>query len=98
LGSDLFIIGIGLLFAPHETLKILHSNGDYVDVFPRVAGMLMSGLGLSIFGMIRARSFESRPATLFIRVYFIARIGTFYAINRDPFSCCWLASSDLGSF
>ena len=29
LGSYLFIIGIGLLFAPRETLKILQSNGDY---------------------------------------------------------------------
>ena len=38
LGSYLFIIGIGLLFAPRETLKILQSNGDYGDVFPRVAG------------------------------------------------------------
>jgi hypothetical protein len=45
LGSYLFIIGIGLLLAPRETLKILQSNGDYGDVFPRVAGMLMSGFG-----------------------------------------------------
>jgi len=29
LGSYLFIIGIGLLFARRETLKILQSNGDY---------------------------------------------------------------------
>ena len=58
LGSYLVIIGIGLLLAPHQTLKILQSNGDYGDVFPRVSGMLMSGLGLSIFGMIRAPSSE----------------------------------------
>jgi hypothetical protein len=49
------------VFVPRETLKILQSNGDYGDVFPRVAGMLMSGLGLSIFGMIRARSYELYP-------------------------------------
>jgi hypothetical protein len=42
LGSYLAIIGFGLLFVPNETLKILQSNGDYSDVFPRVAGMLMS--------------------------------------------------------
>ena len=41
LGSYLVIIGIGLLLAPHQTLKILQSNGDYGDVFPRVSGMLM---------------------------------------------------------
>jgi hypothetical protein len=85
LGSYLFIIGIGLLLVPQGTLKILQSNGDYGDVFPRVSGMLMSGLGLSIFGMIRARSYAQYPATLFIRVYFIACILVFYAMTRDPF-------------
>ena len=84
LGSYLTIIGFGLLFAPHGTLKLLQSNGDYGAVFPRVAGMLMSGLGLSIFGMIRARSSELYPATLFMRMYFIACIVAFYAMTRDP--------------
>jgi hypothetical protein len=84
LGSYLSIIGIGLLFAPHWTLTALLSNGDYGDVFPRVAGMLMSGLGLSIFGMIRARSFELYPATLLIRAYFIVCILAFYAMTYDP--------------
>ena len=84
LGSYLTIIGLGLLLAPHDTLKLLLSNGDYGDVFPRVAGMLMSGLGLSIFGMIRARSSELYPATLLMRVYFIACIVAFYAMTSDP--------------
>jgi hypothetical protein len=84
LGSYLTVIGLGLLFAPRETLKSLQSNGDYGDVFPRVAGMLMSGLGLSIFGIIRARSSELYPATLFMRVYFIACIAAFYTMTGDP--------------
>ena len=84
LGSYLTIIGFGLLFAPHGTLNILRSNGDYGDVFPRVAGMLMSGLGLSIFGMIRAHSPELYSATLFMRAYFIACIVAFYAMTGDP--------------
>jgi len=46
--------------------------------------MLMSGLGLSIFGKIRARSFELYPTTLFMRVYFIACIVAFYAMTGDP--------------
>jgi len=54
------------------------------EVFPRVAGMLMSGLGLSIFGMIRARSYEQYPATLFMRVYFIVCFVVFYVTTRDP--------------
>ncbi len=84
LSSYLFIIGVGLLFVPHGTLKILQSNADYGDVFPRVAGMLTSGLGLAVFGIIRARSPDLYPATLFIRAYFIVCIITFYATTRDP--------------
>jgi xanthine/uracil permease len=84
LGSYLLLIGFGLLLVPHGTLKILQSNREYSDVFTRVAGMLMSGLGLSIFLMIRARAFELYPATLLIRVYFIACILAFYAMTRDP--------------
>ena len=44
----------------------------------------MSGLGLLIFGMIRAHSSELYPATLFMRVYFIACIVAFYAMTGDP--------------
>src|SRR6516162_2798561 len=84
LGSYLNILGFGLLFPPHGTLKLLQSNGDYGNIFPRVAGMLMSGLGLSVFGMIRARSSELYPATLLMRVYFIACIFAFYAMTSDP--------------
>src|SRR5262249_7969819 len=84
LGSYLFIIGIGSLLVPGSTLKILQSNADYGDVFPRVAGMLMSGLGLSIFGMIRARTSQLYPATLLMRVYFIVCIVAFYVMTADP--------------
>jgi uncharacterized membrane protein len=96
LGSYLTIIGFGLLFVPHETLKILQSNGDYGAVFPRVAGMLMSGLGLSIFGIIRARASELYPATLFIRVYFIACIAAFYAMTGDPLFLVLIVIVGLG--
>jgi len=84
LGSYLVLIGLGLLFAPHGTLKVLQSNTEYGDIFPRIAGMLMSGMGLSIFGMIRARAAELYSATLLIRMYFIACIIAFYAMTRDP--------------
>jgi len=96
LGSYLAIIGLGLLFVPHETLKILQSKGDYDDVFPRVAGMLMSGLGLSIFGMIRARASELYPATLFIRVYFIGCIAVFYTMTSDPLFLVLIVIVGLG--
>jgi hypothetical protein len=84
LGSYLSIIGFGLLFVPDRTLEILQSNMDYDDVFPRIAGMLMSGLGITVFGIIRARVSELYPATLFIRMYFIACIVVFYSMTSDP--------------
>jgi hypothetical protein len=46
--------------------------------------MLMSGLGLSIFGMIRSRTAQLYPATLVMRVYFIGGFAVFYAMTKDP--------------
>ena len=96
LGSYLVLIGLGLLFAPHGTLKILQSNRHYDDIFVRIAGMLMSGLGLSIFGMIRANAFELYPATLFMRVYFISCFVAFYAMTRDPLFLVLIGIVGLG--
>jgi hypothetical protein len=86
------------LFAPEQSLKILQSNGHYDDVFPRVAGMLMSGLGLSIFGMIRARTTQLYSATLFMRVYFIAAFVAFYARTSDPLFLVLIGIVGLGLF
>jgi hypothetical protein len=68
LGSYLVLIGLGLLLVPHATFKILQSDRGYNDVMPRVAGMLMSGLGLSIFGMIRAHLSNIRPRCSYVRI------------------------------
>ena len=84
LAGYLILGGVALLFVPKETLKFLLSNGDYGDIFPRVAGMLASGLGLSILGMIRARSEVQYPATLMVRAYFMACLAVFYWMSRDP--------------
>jgi uncharacterized protein YjeT (DUF2065 family) len=96
LGSYLVLIGLGLLFAPDGTLKILQSNRHYGDIFVRIAGMLMSGLGVSIFGMIRARAFELYPATLVMRVYFIACFVAFYGMTRDPLFLVLIGIVGLG--
>jgi hypothetical protein len=78
------LIGLSLLVAPDKTLKLLLSNGDYGTIFPRIAGMLMSGLGISVFGIIRARVPELYPATLLIRVYFLVCLAVFYWMTTDP--------------
>ena len=84
LGSYLTLIGLGLLLAPDKTLKLLQSNAEYGNVFPRIAGMLMSALGLAVFGIIRARVPELYPTTLFIRMYFLVCIAVFYWMTSDP--------------
>jgi hypothetical protein len=84
LGSYLVLIGLGLLFAPAGTLRLLQSNAEYGDVFPRVAGMLMSGLGFSVFGIIRAGVPQLYPATIIIRLYFLACLAVFYWMTTDP--------------
>ena len=96
LGSYLVIIGFGLLLVPDGTLNILQSNGTYGDVFPRIAGMLMSGLGIAVFGIIRARVSELYPATLLIRLYFLVCIVVFYSMTRDPLFLVIFAIVALG--
>ena len=84
LASYLTLIGLGLLVLPDKTLSLLQSNGEYGDIFPRLVGMLMSGMGMSIVGIIRARVPKLYPATLFIRVYFLVCLAVFYWMSTDP--------------
>ena len=82
--SYLLIGGLVLLFFPQEGLRLLLSNGDYGDVFPRVAGMLLTGLGMTVFGIIRARAEALYPATLVIRAFFLVCMSAFFLMTRDP--------------
>jgi hypothetical protein len=88
--------GFALLLAPDHTLKILFSNGDYGEIFPRLAGMLMSGLGMTIVGIIRARAQALYPATLLVRSYFIVCLVCLYWWARDPFFLVVLAVVSIG--
>jgi hypothetical protein len=96
LGSYLVLIGLGLLFAPDSTLRLLQSNAEYGDVFPRVAGMLMSGLGFSVFGIIRAGVPELYPPTIFIRIYILICLGIFYRMTSDPLFLVLIVIVGLG--
>ena len=84
LAGYLILIGLGLLLVPDLTLRLLLSNGHYGEVFPRLAGMLMSGLGMTIAGIIRARAQVLYPATLGVRLYFIVCLVALYAMSSDP--------------
>jgi hypothetical protein len=96
LATYLIVIGSGLLFAPRISLSVLQSNADYGDLFPRVAGMLMSGLGFTVVGLIRAKAYELYPATLVIRVYFLLCFIVFYSMNKDPLFMVLLGIVGIG--
>ena len=85
LAGYLLIGGLALLVFPAESLRLMMSNANYGDVMPRVAGMLLAGLGLFIVGMIVVRAEALYPATLGVRTFFLIAIAWFYAMNHDPF-------------
>jgi hypothetical protein len=80
----LMVIGLGLLFAPRFSLGILQSGAEYGEVFPRVAGMLMVGLGIAVAGIIFTRSVALYPGTLAIRLFFCGCLLAFYFMYGDP--------------
>ena len=92
----LLIGGLVLLFFPREGLRLLLSNGDYGDVFPRVAGMLLTGLGMTVFGIIRASAEALYPATLLVRAFFLVCFSAFFLMTRDPFFLVLLAIVGFG--
>ena len=96
LAAYLLLIGLGLLALPAATLEILQSNGSYGDVFPRVAGMLMTGLGITVVGMIKDNTAVLYPATLGVRAFFLICIGGLYALSGDPLFLVLFAIVALG--
>lgn len=77
--------GVMLLVAPCFSLKLLFSNTDYGNIFPRVVGMLFIGLGFMIFQIIRLRVSSLYSSTLIVRSFFVICFFSFYLLNRDPF-------------
>ena len=88
--------GIMLLVAPHFALKLLFSNSDYGSVFPRTAGMLLIGLGMMIFQMIRLRLSALYSTTLIVRGFFFVCLLSFYILNHDPFFLVLLVVLSIG--
>ncbi len=76
--------GVGLLFAPRMTLKLLLSNTDYGDVLPRVVGMFLLGLFIIVTQVIRLRVEAFYSTTLIVRTFFCICVVFFYYISHDP--------------
>ncbi len=85
LGGYLTFAGLALLLVPGFALPLLLSNGDYGDVFPRMAGMLLLGLATLVVQIIRHRIEALYPTTLAIRGFFLITFAMLYLISGDPF-------------
>jgi uncharacterized protein YjeT (DUF2065 family) len=88
--------GVMLLVAPRFALKLLLSNTDYGDVFPRTAGMLLVGLGIMIVQIIRLRLSSVYLTTLIVRSFFFVCLISFYLLNHDPFFLILLVILSVG--
>lgn len=92
----LTIAGLSLLVAPQLSLKLLLSNGDYGNVFPRVAGMMILGLGLIVIQIIRLRQEQLYSTLWVIRLLFCIGWLGFYFLTGDPFFIVLFAIVGIG--
>jgi hypothetical protein len=76
--------GLMLLLAPRTALWLLLARGDYGDVFPRLGGALIFGLGVLVLQTIRHGIDALYPTLVGIRVFFCACWLALYIESRDP--------------
>jgi hypothetical protein len=53
--------------------------------------MLLTGLGMTVLGIIRVRAEALYPATLLIRAFFLVCFGAFFLMTQDPLFLVLLA-------
>ena len=85
LAGYLTFAGLALLLVPSFALKLLLSNGDYGDTFPRLAGMLLIGLAILVTQIIRHRIEVLYPTTLVVRLFFLIVFAYLFLSSSDPF-------------
>ena len=92
----LTVAGVLLLVAPQFSMQLLFSNGEYDDVFPRVAGMMILGLGLIVIQVIRLRQEQLYSTLWVIRLLFCIGWLGFYFYTKDPYFLVLLAIVGAG--
>ena len=85
LAGYLIPAGLLLILIPREALKLLLSNGDYGDVFPRLAGTVLLALGILIVQIIRHRVAVLYPSTVMVRLVILGMLVFLYIYSSDPF-------------
>ena len=96
LATYLFFTGVGLLFAPQFSLKLLLSTGHYENTFVQFTGAFMIALSLVVSQIIRHSVEVLYTTTLAVRVFFIVVIVWFYVQTQDPLFLVVLAVVALG--
>jgi len=92
----LLIGGAALLVAPQLTLRLLFATGDYGDLFPRVAGVLLMAIGTFILQFVRKDNHQMYPTLLFIRSGLCVSLIWFYWRSGDPLFLSLLAFGAFG--
>jgi hypothetical protein len=92
----LTVAGLSLLLAPQLSLKLLLSNGDYGDVFPRVAGMMILGLGLIVIQVIRLQQEQLYSTLWALRLFFCIGWLALFLYTGDPYFIVLLAIVGIG--
>jgi len=96
LATYLFLTGVGLLFAPQFSLKLLFSTGHYDNTFVEFTGAFMIAISILVSQIIRHSITVLYPTTLVVRVFFIAVIVELYMQTHDPLFLVVLAVVSLG--
>ena len=92
----LLVSGAFLLLAPRLALRLLLSNGDYGDIFPRLGGLLLLGLGIIVAQIVRHRIAGLYFTTLAVRGIFCIGFVVLYALSRDPLFVVLLGVVGIG--
>jgi uncharacterized membrane protein YoaK (UPF0700 family) len=85
-----YLLGTGacLMFAPRVALKLCFSSGDYGDVMPRMAGVLVFALGILVVQIIRHRAEQLYLTLIGVRVFLCAGWVALYLRSHDVFFLC----------
>jgi uncharacterized protein YjeT (DUF2065 family) len=88
--------GTVLIFAPRVALRLLLATGDYGEILPRLAGLLLLGLGIIVVQIVRHHISVLYPTTLGVRGVFCAGFVALYLMSRDPFFLILLVVVGIG--
>jgi hypothetical protein len=96
LATYLFVTGIGLLFIPQLSLRLLFATGHYENAFVQFTGAFMIALSIVVTQIIRHSVEVLYPTTLIVRSFFIVVIVALYFQTFDPLFLVVLAVVSFG--